>query len=108
MTTQTRYAQLARSANHIALLLRRLGGDGSHWKEVRARWMALARQERGSAQLYAMVAAVVLLGAPAVVLDIDRDDSAQSRLDEVRVGNPFTLGEPLVPATFDEEVDDGE
>lgn len=100
-----KYVDLARSANRISLLLRRLGGDGRHWQEARARWMALARQERGSAQLWAMIIAVILLGAPAVVMDQQED--AQERADTLRLGAPAVRGglfEDETPATFDEPV----
>lgn len=111
MTTSTRYTELARSANRIALLLRRLGGDGSHWQDVRARWMALARQERGSAQVWAMGIAVILLGAPAVVLDMEQD-GAQERLERTQAAregspqvSPFTLGQPLVQDELEDNAD---
>lgn len=104
------YVELARSANRIALLLRRLGGDGAHWVQVRARWMALARQERGSAQLWAMGIAVILLGAPAVVLD--QQEGAQERLERVTLdhegspqASPFTLGQPLVQDELENNAD---
>ena len=41
MKMVNRYVALARIANHLAILT-----GAEHWRRARARWMALAEQER--------------------------------------------------------------